>query len=97
MDLKPFIKSLKTVDDLQRFASDCETTVGHLKNVMYGLRPCSPELAVLIECFSHGAVSRKELRPNDWRRFWPELDEGYECGPMWARSLSAAEAVGNAA
>ena len=26
-----------------------------------------------IEVFSCGAVTRQEMRPNDWHRIWPEL------------------------
>jgi DNA-binding transcriptional regulator YdaS (Cro superfamily) len=37
-----------------------------------GRKP-SPELCVQIEKATHGAVTRKELRPDDWRAIWPEL------------------------
>lgn len=72
MELKTFIKSLDA-DRLAKFASECETTPGHIRNVMYGYRPCSPELAVLIEAKSRKTVTRQELRPDDWQRIWPEL------------------------
>lgn len=42
---------------------------------MYGIRPCAPELAVAIERESHKTVTRKELRPLDWKAIWPELDD----------------------
>jgi DNA-binding transcriptional regulator YdaS (Cro superfamily) len=71
--LKDYLKSLAGDDGREKFASLCETTFGHLRNVMYGLRPCSAELAVLIERNSGGAVTRKDLRPSDWHRIWPEL------------------------
>jgi DNA-binding transcriptional regulator YdaS (Cro superfamily) len=28
-----------------------------------------------IEAFTGGAVSRKDMRPDDWPRIWPELAE----------------------
>ena len=33
----------------------------------------SPELCVQIERASGGAVSRRDLRPDDWGDIWPEL------------------------
>lgn len=47
-----------------------------LRNVsawMKGDRPFPPEHCVTLEQDSGGAVTRKELRPEDWERFWPEL------------------------
>ncbi|MBF3825437.1 helix-turn-helix domain-containing protein [Burkholderia pseudomallei] len=32
-----------------------------------------PEHCSEIERFTEGAVSRRQLRPNDWSRIWPEL------------------------
>lgn len=40
-----------------------------------GLRAISPHRAVLIERATGGAVTRKDLRPHDWREIWPELAE----------------------
>lgn len=54
-------------------ASACDTTLGHLKNVGYGYRPCAAELAVRIERHTAGQVSRRDLRPSDWQDIWPEL------------------------
>lgn len=70
--LKVFIKGLP--DDAARvaFADRCDTSIGHLRNIIYG-KPCSAELAALIEAESGGAVRRWHLRPNDWHRIWKEL------------------------
>lgn len=54
-------------------ASSCGTTRGHLQNVAYGYRDASPNLAVCIERATNGAVSRRDLRPDDWQDIWPEL------------------------
>jgi DNA-binding transcriptional regulator YdaS (Cro superfamily) len=37
------------------------------------LRPVPPERCVEIEVATKGEVSRKDLRPNDWQKIWPEL------------------------
>lgn len=72
MKLREHISQL---DDAGRLALAlaCQTTLPHLRNVMYGYRPCSPALAVAIEQATQGQVTRPELRPQDWRAIWPEL------------------------
>lgn len=37
------------------------------------LRPVPPERCVEIERATAGQVSRKDLRPDDWHKIWPEL------------------------
>ena len=32
-------------------------------------------LAARVEHVTNGAVTRKELRPNDWHLIWPELKD----------------------
>lgn len=36
-------------------------------------RPVPPAKCVAIEHLTGGKVTRRELRPNDWRDLWPEL------------------------
>lgn len=31
------------------------------------------ERCVAIEVATHGAVTRQDLRPDDWQKIWPEL------------------------
>lgn len=57
----------------ERFAARCGTSRGHLQNVMYGVRPCATDLAVLIEDATGRTVRRWDLRPDDWHKHWPEL------------------------
>ena len=40
-----------------------------------GRRPVPVAHAAAIEILTGGAVTRKELFPQDWRRIWPELAE----------------------
>jgi len=74
MDLKTYLSNLPE-PEREPFAKKCGTTAGHLRNVMYGYKPCAPEYAVAIEKETGGAVSRQELRPDDFWRFWPDLPE----------------------
>lgn len=71
--LKSYLKALADDDARTEFAGKCSTTLGHLRNVSYGLRPAAPELCVLIERITSSAVTRRDLRPDDWHRIWPEL------------------------
>ena len=75
MEIKAYLKSLGDESAREALALKCETTLGHLRNVSYGLRPPAPELCVLLERESKGAVTRREMRPDDWQRIWPELAE----------------------
>lgn len=72
MDLKTYLRDLLP-EERESLAARCQTSVGHLRNVSYGLRPCATDLAVRIERESGHAVTRKELRPDDWADHWPEL------------------------
>ncbi|RYE43831.1 MAG: helix-turn-helix domain-containing protein [Hyphomicrobiales bacterium] len=38
-------------------------------------RPVPPKQCVRIERITEGRVSRRDLRPDDWRDIWPELAE----------------------
>lgn len=40
-----------------------------------GARPIPVRQCVAIEAATSGAVSRRDLRPNDWQSIWPELAE----------------------
>lgn len=74
MDLKTYLTPMDA-EAREELARKCGTTRGHLQNVMYGQRPCAAELAVAVEQQTDGAVTRKDLRPNDWAAIWPELAE----------------------
>ena len=71
MELKPYLKSLSD-EQREALAAECQTSVGHLRNCSYGLRPVSPELCVAIERASRCQVTRQEMR-EDWAAIWPEL------------------------
>lgn len=72
MDLKTYLSPLGA-EAREDFARRCETTKGHLQNVMYGMRPCATDLAVAIERETEQQVRRWDLRPEDWFKHWPEL------------------------
>ena len=49
------------------------TTRGHLRQIGYGNRAASPEVAARLELATKGQITRKQLRPDDWSVIWPEL------------------------
>lgn len=63
---------LKSADDGEISLSG--TTRGHLRQIAYGNRQASPEVAARLESITGGQVTRKQLRPDDWAVIWPELD-----------------------
>lgn len=38
-----------------------------------GIRPVPAQYCPAIERETRGAVTRRDLRPEDWHRIWPEL------------------------
>lgn len=44
-------------------------------------RPIPIEHAASIEAFTEGAVTRRDIRPGDWRDIWPELAESEANAP----------------
>ncbi len=60
-----------------------------------GVRPVPLERCVPIERATNGAVTRKDLRPDDWAAIWPELAISAPIYPVPSveRSFSATDAV----
>ena len=72
MRLDDYLKD-KTNIDLAKKLGVHASMVRQWKN---GTRPIPLERVTDIEKATNGMVSRKDLRPNDWHRYWPELAEG---------------------
>lgn len=53
------------------------------------------EHCAAIEIATEGAVTRRDLRPDDWQKIWPELTISEEKQPLpsAARSSAATEAI----
>ena len=62
---------LKTATDSQ--VQDTGTTRAYLRLIAYGHKTASAEIAARTESATSGAVTRRDLRPEDWRQIWPEL------------------------
>ena len=69
---------IKTWCDAERgratkLAADIGVEASFIGQIVSGLRPVPPLKCVAIERATSGAVTRRDLRPIDWREIWPEL------------------------
>jgi DNA-binding transcriptional regulator YdaS (Cro superfamily) len=55
------------------FAKRIGVSQSMVYQMIVGIRPVSEKTCVRIETATNGAVSRRDLRPNDWAEIWPEL------------------------
>ncbi|MBP3980849.1 helix-turn-helix domain-containing protein [Acidovorax sp. JG5] len=69
MDLKTYLKTHKQVE----LARVLGVTQGAVHQWANGLTAVAIERCVPIERATDGAVTRRDLRPNDWFDIWPEL------------------------
>lgn len=76
MELKQYLdETPRGVQELrQAIGVRSDEQIRQWARVWNGRRP-SPAYCVRIEAATGKAVSRKDLRPNDWRDIWPELAE----------------------
>lgn len=57
----------------KRLSQQLGVSVPTVSNWISGKRPIPPKRCVQIEQLTNGAVTRKDLRPHDWREIWIEL------------------------
>lgn len=75
LPLKEFLQSLNT-KEREALSERCDTSVGHLNNCAYNEKTnISPKLAVLLEKATFRALTRQQLRPDDFAQIWPELED----------------------
>lgn len=70
--LLKFFNSLSAQDRLD-FMACVETTENYIRKAVSAKQLLSPKLCVQIEQATDGAVTRRDLRPDDWAQIWPEL------------------------
>lgn len=72
--LRKYINALSK-RDAEDFAIRLGTTIGYLRRAISGGVLLGEKLCTSIEVESLGEVTRKDLRPDDWRLIWLELAE----------------------
>ena len=90
MDLKTYLKTHKQAE----LARVLGVTQGAVHQWANGLTAVAIERCVPIERATGGAVTRRDLRPNDWQDIWPELVEVY--ARVDAAALQALEEASHA-
>lgn len=71
---------LKTATDAD--VSQTGTTRNYLRLIGYGVKLASPSMAVGIESVTRRKVTRRQLRPLDWSKLWPELASSADLEPI---------------
>lgn len=69
----PIEQACKVVGSQSALAGLLGISLPAVNQWVKGLRPVPIEHCVAIEKATKGAVTRKDLRPNDWQAIWPEL------------------------
>jgi DNA-binding transcriptional regulator YdaS (Cro superfamily) len=74
MNLKTYLATLDRGAPT-KLAEQIGVSMSFLSQMASGTSAISPARCVAIEQATGGAVSRRDLRPNDWSAIWPELAE----------------------
>lgn len=73
MELKKYIDSLEW-GGAKELADQLGVSKSFLSQMASGVSAISPKRCVEIEIATNGAVTRRDLRPDDWYKIWPELE-----------------------
>lgn len=72
--LRVYLNSITKSEQVE-FANKCGSSIGYLRKAISVNQLLNPLLCVQIELNSHNAVTRPDLRPDDWQQIWPELNK----------------------
>jgi DNA-binding transcriptional regulator YdaS (Cro superfamily) len=64
---------VKEVGTQVALAQELNVTPSFINQIRSGLRPVPISICPAMARLSKGSVSLKDLRPNDWKKIWPEL------------------------
>lgn len=73
MNLKEYFLTRR--GEQMKMANALGVSKSQMSQMVSGICAISEKRCVLIENLTTGLVSRKDLRPSDWRDLWPELAE----------------------
>ncbi|MGJ9420448.1 transcriptional regulator [Massilia sp. CMS3.1] len=93
MKLLDYVKTRATQSELATKLAITPVLVNQWANRK---RPVPPDRCVDIERATEGAVTRPELRPDDWHRIWPELVPGPDAGSSGVQVCESAARVDDA-
>ncbi|OBU09829.1 transcriptional regulator [Morganella psychrotolerans] len=73
MELKQYISALER-GGAKKLAENLGVSSSYLSQMASGRVPVPPARCPAIEKETGGAVTRRELRPDDWAQIWPDLN-----------------------
>jgi len=71
--MEPLIKAIELAGGVSSLARACDVVQGAVSNWKARGGNVPPEHCFAIEHATGGAVTRRDLRPDDWAKIWPEL------------------------
>ena len=74
MELKAYL-AMAPRGTASKLAASLGISPSYLSQLSGGSSPISPGRCVAIERETRGAVTRKDMRPEDWDLIWPELTD----------------------
>ena len=77
MDLKSYLKS-EPRGEAKRLADAIKDHPSNISLWKSRKKPVPPYKCSLIQMATNGAVTRQELRPSDYKKHWPELEDARE-------------------
>lgn len=66
-------RACKKVGSQQALAKAIDVSAALIHQWRSGIRPVPVQHCYAIEVATGGTVTRRDLRPDDWERIWPEL------------------------
>lgn len=88
MNLKTYFSTLER-GGATHLAEKLGVSISFLSQMASGAAAISPARCVAIEQATEGAVTRQELRPDDWHLIWPELAEKVGAGSTASEKAAA--------
>ncbi|PIT22387.1 hypothetical protein BGI36_03455 [Snodgrassella communis] len=77
MDLKTYLES-KPRGEAKRLADAIKDHPSNISLWKSGKKPVPPYKCSLMQLVTNGAVTRKDLRPFDYQKHWPELEDAHD-------------------
>ncbi|MFH8134186.1 transcriptional regulator [Pantoea osteomyelitidis] len=72
MHLKIYLENAKR-GEATRLARELHISTSYLSQLVSGAASVSPARCIEIEKVTGGAVTRADMRPDDWHKIWPEF------------------------
>lgn len=73
MRMKQLDKAIEIVGGVGKLAAVVGVVQGAVSNWRIRGSAVPPEHCATIEAATNGIVTRRDLRPDDWQKIWPEL------------------------